>query len=342
MGAFDIYGATARCPHCGDLHWVSGQTKFFQPCFSRYYHRYFVPGDAQQLDFSVDGLASARVWDGWWRVREPQAPDVLHLLTDFEELLLCDCGAKLLGVLRFRLANHAEHGTEDTATLEEVMLLDVIRDDVAGAVDFAPDDNVGASTAALVNAPPFDRAARLRKALVEHFCDWPDPTFLGITVAPTRCEACGEVRERRAFSHSDFPVSFFGPGWTGDELRPGDRIPCDLAWLAQDVDRGDFGRLRHPVPRDSLCILGLRHRSFLGCRCGAGWGSFVLRFARDPGGVIFKSMSLRVMRGRADLADVDFVEAGWDAIKKAASFGFPRELTREELILVLLRSKFRT
>jgi hypothetical protein len=329
MGAFDIYTATARCPRCEDLHWVNGQTKFFQPCFSGYYHRHFVPGVAQPLDFSSDELASTRVWeDDWWRVREPLAPDVLHLLTDFDEKLsLCDCGAQLIAVLCFRLKRHAEHGSTDTATLEEVRLFDVVRDDVAGAVDFAPGghmlwngkpDAYTAALAALANAPPFDRAA------------------LGTTVAGTRCEACGEVRERRAF-RSDFPVSFFGPGWTGGELRPGDRIRCDLAWLVEDVDRGDFARLRHPVPRDSLCILG--HRTSRGCHCGAGWGSFVLRFACDPGGVVFNSMSLRVVRDRADLADVDFAEVGLRALEHAARFRYPRELTREELIRELLSSK---
>src|SRR3954447_3360270 len=111
MGAFDTYAAITRCPRCEDLHQVSGQTKFFQPDFGGYFHRHFVPGDAQPLDFSSDALASARVWeDDWWRVREPRAPDVLHLLTDFDELIRCDCGAQLAGVLRFRLAKgHTEH-----------------------------------------------------------------------------------------------------------------------------------------------------------------------------------------------------------------------------------------
>ncbi|MGZ3461846.1 MAG: hypothetical protein ACXU86_25415, partial [Archangium sp.] len=306
-----------------------------------------------------DALASARAWeDEWWRVREPQAPDVLHLLTDFDELLRCDCGAQLAGVLRFRLAKSpTEHGSTETATLEEVKLLDVVRDDVAEAVDFAEGahmlwngkpDAYPAALAALAHAPPFDRAARLRKALVEYFAPpdapaRPAPTDPWTTVAgPTRCEACGEVRERRevtGLSHLNFPVSFFGPEWTGGELRPGDRVPCDLAWLAEDVDRGYLARLRHPVPRDSLCILG--HRTFRGCHCGAGRGSFVLRFARDPSGVVFESMSLRVVRGPADLADVDFAEAGLLSRERPAGSPFSRrELTHDELIRELLSSEF--
>lgn len=318
MGAFDSYSAEARCPRCGDIHVVDGQTKFFVPDFGGLYHRWFRLWRPEPLDFAVSTLRTERVWDGsWWRVREPGAPDRLDLLVDFDELFGCDCGLMFAVVLRFRLVD----GPSPTATLVAVDLRDA-RSEAALAVDFTDGEALlwrgeqrafAGAMAALAAEPAELRAARLREALDERFpaeVGEEDPGVWTRVQDEVRCEACGALRRRDELlllSHPDYPESFFGAGWTGGRMARGTRITGDLGWLADDRDRGYFTRLRHPVPSDRLVILGRRRRT--GCGSGAGRGALLLTFTREPGALVLADAAVRVVRGAEDLREVDFAEA---------------------------------
>ena len=350
MGAFDTYEAVARCPQCHDMHWLYGQTGFFLPDFSGLCHRHFTPGVAQKLDFSPAALSTQRMWDGtWWRVREPGDPMRLSLLADFDQLFGCDCGARFGVVLRFDVAL----GPPPTATLLEITLLDVLTPQVASAVDFAVGDVFWTGAAdtyqrELVEAAyaaPRARADRLHQALVRHFTSSPSTAAYPWTSVrgPTRCEACGDVRERSELillSHPDFPESFFGPSWSGGVLSPGTHVACDCSWLATDVDRGYLVRLRHPVAPEGFRVLG--RRSSRGCRCGAGRAAFVLHFAGDLTGLTLSSLSLRVVRNRVDVADVDFAEVpALSREQPAHSLFHHRATAHDETVRQLLADVFR-
>jgi hypothetical protein len=129
-----------------------------------------------------------------------------------------------------------------------------------------------------------------------------------VLTGATRCEACGELRARTdatLLTHPDHPISFFGAAWTGGVIAPGDRVAFDARWLAEDVDRGMYFRARHPVG-ETLTLLGQRRR--VGCRCGAGRGYTVARFARRAGTLELETLGLRALRRRSELADIDFIE----------------------------------
>jgi hypothetical protein len=311
VGAFDEYSAEVACPACRDVHWIRGQTKFFDPDYDDM--RSFEPGVPQPARFTaadLPGFAS----DGWWRLREPIGDDArFTLLADFDDLYACDCGFAFAVLLHFELA-------PGTVTMQAIELLDA-RQNLADRIDFVEADglwqgdydNFSRAIAAL-EAQPFDeRAAWLRRRLDERFelteherdartDDW--TTLVG----PTQCEACGDVRERRDLSlltHPDHLVSFFGSAWTGGVIFLGDRIPFEDDWLADDVDRGWYFRVRHPIG-DRLRLLGQQH-SF-GCRCGAGLARTVAHFEHRPGALELVELTLRAVSSRADLQDIDFIE----------------------------------
>lgn len=312
MGAFDSYEAEVACPSCGDVYWIDGQTKFFDPD----YHdaRTFRPGVPRPASFTAADLATLAS-DGWWRLREPTGEAArFTLLADFDDLFACDCGFAFAVLLHFELA-------PGTVTMQQIELLDARRQDLADHVDFVEGDRLwpgelGGFRRALaeLEARPFaERAAVLRAWLDERFALTEDePDARGDTwttlVGPTQCEACGDVRERTDSSlltHPDHAVSFFGPGWSGGPIFVGDRVPFEDGWLAEDVDRGWYFRARHPVG-DRLRVLGRRH-SF-GCRCGAGRARTVAHFERRPGALELVELTLRVVHTRADLHDIDFIE----------------------------------
>lgn len=341
MGAFDTYAATARCPRCHDVHWLSGQIKFFFPDFGGLCGRHFEPGAPQPIDIDPADLL-APVWDDeWWKIREDGALDDLRLLAGFDDLYACTCGAPMATVLHFRVDAKA-------ATLTQIELLHALAEGLPHEIDLAeapPDLWQGDTPAfyrALVRlaAQPFeDRAARLRECIAARFGgpSAPDSTWTTIA-APTRCEVCGDLRERSLWTmvtHPSYPQSLLGPGWTGGVLRPGAQIAGDSGFLAEDVDRGCFLRLRHPVSGDILTILSSPHR--WGCRCGAGPASLVVRFAREPGGLRLAEVTLRVVRSRADLADIDFAEAPTLSRDAPPSGARWRPASREEAIAAMLR-----
>lgn len=314
MGAFDSYSAASRCPRCHTEHFLSGQTKFFLPDFLGLHHRHFVPGAPQPIDFDPSELRAPTWDDQWLRLAEPSAADALRLLVDYDETFVCSCELPLAIALRFQVS-------PTTVTLLGAELRDALSDPQALDVDFveAPPDlwkgdfsRFRADLAALAAEPLSERLARVRAALALRLTAPPGDTEPPWTVlrGPARCEACDDARERQVLallSHPDLPTSFFGPDWRGGDLRPGDLVPCDTAWLADDLDRGYWLRARHPVPPDSLTLLV--RSCHWGCRCGAGPASFVARFARTPAGLRLVQLTLRAVRTHRDLADIDFIEA---------------------------------
>lgn len=354
MGAFDTYRCETRCPSCGDRYWMDGQTKFFVPDFGGLSCRDFARGASRPLDFSLAELLTAKLWDGeWFRVRDEPEPGRLELLADFDELHRCGCGLAFAIVLRFLVV--PGEGESGTATLESITLLDALGDELADAVDFASaeflvrSEGRGArafleAAMALAHAPADERAARLHEGLVRHFVPRGTEVARGSDlrwtelVGPMRCVACGDVRERglmTLLSHPDYPESFFGPAWRGGVLGPGAMVEGELGWLESDVDRGYFLRLRHPLPTARLAVL---HRPMSwGCPCGVGPAAVLARFAIAESGFVLESLELRVIRGREDLVDLDFVEA--PRCTRVLPVHTPRQWvpsTREEAIAALL------
>lgn len=349
MGAFDTYEATARCPGCGDVHYLYGQTKFFDPDFFGLFDRHFTPGAPQPIAQAPEDFARADVWeDEWIRLAPPGEAGALRLLLDWDDLCQCTCGAPMAIVLVFRLAAGSPHAT---ATLERAEVFDALADPRALAVDFCERTEgvwIGgradyeALQGRLAAIP--DRHARVRAALRERLGGAFEPCepwrFAG---GPARCEACGATRERHGFTllgHPDYPRGFFGDASLPLLLRPGDAVACSLDWLAEDVDRGYWVRLRHPVPEDSLRLI--TRRFSWGCPCGAGPASLVLHFAREAAGVRLAALTLRVVRGQADLDGLDFAEAPLQTRDPPPSTrAVWRPGSREEAIAALLACEHR-
>jgi len=106
------------------------------------------------------------------------------------------------------------------------------------------------------------------------------------------------------------------------DIALGQRVPFDGDWLADDVDRGYFIRLRHPIPR-LMTILTAR-QPFV-CACGAFRPWTIVRFLRHPGALELESMSMRVIDTPADIADVHFIEAQSTRWSRPA-------MTREQIV----------
>lgn len=155
---------------------------------------------------------------------------------------------------------------------------------------------------------------------------------------PCRCAACGDVRVREAqveLFPGYYPYSFFDSGWPNGDIQPGTRIACDLTWLAEDRDRCAFVRLRHPVPEDSLTLLG--SRTGRGCPCGTGLGVFVLHFVREPAALTLSALELRVVRSLADLVDIDFAQCLYRTRDLAPGAKPRRTWSRAEALRWILR-----
>ena len=309
MGAFDTYAGVVHCPRCAAPHWIGGQTKFFDPDYET--QVCFVVGEVCPVGIVPGDLAHA-LWEGeWLRVREPARTDRVDLLLDFDELVGCECGFALAIVLRFALG-------VGTATLAEIAVLDARRPDLASHVDFIDLVTYGSlpqldhdARERLGAGPVASRADHLARITAAAFDpdDEPEDGSNGWTwvVGPTRCEACGEVRERSDYTLFTHPSTEpFFVGWQGKAIYLGTKIPFDDRWLAEDLDRGHLFRARHPVAPDRLVVLG--HQKRFGCPCGAGPVAFVRTFTRRPGELELTELTLRVVATLDDLADVDFIE----------------------------------
>ena len=351
MGAFDEYAGTARCPLCGDIHRLSGQTKIFLPEFGELHARYFVPGTPQPVGYPPSEMLAAPTWDdNWWRVRAQPEPGCLAVAVDRDELFACSCGLPLAPVLRFAIDDQSR-----TVALLEIELLDALASQVAARVDLADaalgvpwkgDYTVFAHDLALLAAlSPTERALRLQQALVERF-EGPERWHFaaGMKLAwtelsgPIQCEACGTVRERVSdlpLTHPFDNTSVLGEGWRGGRLRTGVRITAPMGWRAADENRGYFLRLRPSVPASTLTLCG--GRESWGCGCGAGWASVLARFNVDDDGFTLAWLHRRVVRTLADLDDVDLIYSPACTLMLSAPRSDGRPVERAEVIRQLCR-----
>lgn len=351
MGAFDEYDGTARCPRCGDIHQLHGQTKVFLPEFGELHARYFVPGTPQPVGYPPSEMLAAPTWDdNWWRVRAQPEPGRLTVSVDRDELFACSCGLPLAPLLRFAIDDQSR-----TVTLLEIELLDALAGQAAARVDLA-DAQLGVpwkgdytvfahDLGVLAALPPIERAQRLQLALAERF-DGPErwQPAEGMTLAwtelcgPIQCEACGEVRERVSDLPLTHPIdnsSVLGEGWRGGRLCTGVRIAAPMGWRAMDENRGYFLRLRPLLPASTLTICG--GRESWGCGCGAGWASVLARFNVDDDGFTLASLHRRVLRTLADLDDVDFIYSPACTRLLPAPRLDSRPLDRAEILRLLCR-----
>ena len=284
MGAFDSIEASAACPQCGDLYYLEGnQTKFFEPDYHE--QRWMKPGEVHPLEAMPDREHSA-----WSRIRDPIGGERFTLLLDFDDLFRCACGCPCAPLLHF------VH-TPGTIMLERAELLDM-REPVASRVDFA--DNIvpwpGSWDAYQPAMRAFDRLPAAERAAVLHerFASWvayesDDTGPWPVLVGPTRCEACGDTRER---VHDTTGGPFFGHN---EPILIGARIPFDEAQPGRRVRRRALG--------DTVTVLGLR--GYFGCHCGAGRARYVARFDREPGALVLVDLALRASD---DVTDIDYEE----------------------------------
>ncbi|MEO8703594.1 MAG: hypothetical protein ABI867_26330 [Kofleriaceae bacterium] len=313
MATVEWYEGAGACPGCGDLHHVADQTKLFAPFGVSSTYRV---GVEQRTEIDPGVFTDRIVEDHWWRLREPVVPPQLHVLHDLWDIAHCDCGLQLVAVLQFEVV------LPDRVTLAAIQMLDIRDPALASSIDLVGDDEHGwyaiVSLAELTASPFEDRAAMLRELLAARFADLTDQEFPGDTtllVGLVQCEACGLSRERRVDTHLTLPasarppLSFFGRTWTGGTIYLGDRVPLGLA-SDYDADRTALGytRLRDGDPA-GLAILGAE--AMHGCRCGAGRGSVVQRFARRGDTLELVELTMRVVTTVQDLADVDFSERTW-------------------------------
>jgi hypothetical protein len=338
MGAFDTYSDLADCPRCGAIHFVEGQTKFFDPDFGSILYRCFERGLIHPLDAVVDRILASALESDWWRVSAHPIDDSFTLLADLDDLYRCSCGAPLATLLRFRL--HRERPTpgvtvstskrsvmcaadqlQSAVELLDVELLDVEAADPASRVDFASvygavgyrSEDWQGDHDRLVSLSPEKRVGKLRDALAALFSapiDEAGGPWTSLRCA-VRCEACGEERERRVgtlLSHPDYRESFFGPGWGGGVIVPGTAIRTTRSTWERDLDRGFLVRVS-PPPRDARAVVVIHRPERWGCRCKAERVCVRARFDLVGHTLAFSAATLRVVRSARDLEDTDFVEA---------------------------------
>jgi uncharacterized protein (TIGR02996 family) len=299
VGAFDTVEGEASCPRCGTVHQCSTQTKFFDPDFGSFFHRLFVVGEPQPLDFTP---SRDRFGDAWWRLRPARHDRPLALLADYDDMQPCPCGARLAHLLHFTLTdappdapliNVRPHAPPQRpagyATLVAIELLDVsaMSDDALfAAIDFAAADGAvdwrggyaafTAAAAALERAPLPERVAALRSAFAWRSFPCVDElrhsagratARLTSFVARMRCAVC---RAERAYgvtwSHHAVAAApvLFAADWPGGHVTIGNAVPLATA-AQQPVELGYLARTREPKQRAELVIM----LSPVRCQCAS-------------------------------------------------------------------------
>jgi hypothetical protein len=317
MGAFDTFAADARpCPSCGDLYWESCQIKFFDPDYDT--QGYLRPGEGRALDFDPALIARAELWEHEWvRIGEHARADAIVLLLHDWELRTCSCGAVLMPVAHVSITT-MEAGAS-RFTLDALELWDLRDASRLGSLDFADGDWFRTGDARTGTYPDLDALAALpRHARREAFAaalavrlapSAPDDEHDGWTwvSGPVRCESCNRTRVTSASFFVTHPQEgrFFGDAWLGGEITPGTRLGPVPPAPGDERLRGRYYRLREPVPEE---LTFLDARASYGCACGAGPASTRIRFRRDGHHLVLAELTWRVVRGRADLDEVDWIE----------------------------------
>ena len=247
------------------------------------------------------GVLREQQIDNYWRVREARTATHATALTSETRTRAfrgCLCGAKLAIVVDLEARPRGE--VEDLVLLGW-RFLEIRHSTFVEQIDFAFDPKGKRSRLA-----PEEREQVLRLEMEKRAAELAFPPDGLIRVAgPTRCEDCGDVRERAHGTQFWSGRGFFRSDAPSEQLFLGSRIAFDDDWLATDTARPPFFRTRHPVGGEELAIV---HRSRnWGCRCGAGRASFVTRFARREDELELIEISIRAIHSRAGLRDVDFV-----------------------------------
>lgn len=95
MGSFHTVVAMVPCPRCGDRHYLSHQTKFFDSDYPR--HDLRVGGSFEAWETLAD-LEADPVWEGEW-MRISDGPLDPRRVVVFDETASCGCGAGLAMLL---------------------------------------------------------------------------------------------------------------------------------------------------------------------------------------------------------------------------------------------------
>lgn len=238
MGATDTISASCPCPQCGDIYYLHCETDVFDPTYDE--QRTLRPGELHPIDRMKTGSE-------WSRLREGGAR--FTVLIDDQDVR-CDCGCLCAPLLHFKREPR-------TIELERVELLDT-RSDVAARIDFA----------------------RLVDRKLPALHPAPEKPGLGRWTAlagPTRCEACGDARERMhrtLLAHPHARVGpLFDPAWQGRAVMIGDRVDTVRPGDDEVIVEGDQGSW--------------------GCRCGAGPARYVARFERAGDQLVLVELTLR-------------------------------------------------
>lgn len=270
MGSFHTVVAMVPCPRCGDRHYLSHQTKFFDSDYPR--HDLRVGGSFEAWE-SLAQLEADSVWEGEW-MRISDGPLDPHRVVVFDETASCGCGAGLAMLLVYDCRALAER----RATLTDVELRVFDAPGFLDGVDFVDwFDLVWGSELAF---EPRDAGTKERR---EHLVRVHATVFEGreLALGSVTCSHCGETVER-----STAPaMARFDPAGSSEH----------------------FYELRAPDPNAPF-VVATGH-GYTGCGCGVGSMMRLLTYEPDETGYRRVRIERRHVNGVADLEDTHFVYA---------------------------------
>lgn len=241
VGATDTIEAEAACPQCGDIYYLRCETELFEPTYAE--QRTLRVGDPQPRAHLSPSAA-------WTRLRD--VGDAFRVLAD--DMVRCDCGCPCAPLLHFAWRPR-------TITLARVELLDARRD-LTADVDLA---RLGGRS--------------LAETLAATFVERPGLGRFTALAGPTRCEACGDTRERMHLTLLAHPHArvgqLFDSAWQGRAIMIGDRVAAIAPSADEITIEGDPGSW--------------------GCRCGAGPAHYVAWFERDGDALVLVDLALRAV-----------------------------------------------